>query len=227
MVMFGKFCVFGFWVFISRIWPPINIESHHPTDLLRRQEQHPQYPATMSGATQWIGAFDLNCSSTDTLALQGDEKGGEVLKKIGFLGDSESSVTMMGSGSSTANRDKQAEIMTKMSWAVAMAPGKQLPMMVFMFWMTGNGLHLFSIMMTGMALMTPVKSLMNMNTAFANIKMPDREINLTQQKLVYIGCVCAGLCVGAWKLNKMGLLPLTSADWVTMVPVREPVEFSG
>jgi hypothetical protein len=178
-------------------------------------------------STSWVGAFDLNCSSTDTLALKGDEKGGEVLKKVGYFADNDTPVTMLGSGSETANLDNRKKLMIKMSWAIAMGPGKQIPMMFFMMWMTGNGLHLFSIMMTGMALMQPIRSLLAINTAFANIKLSGREINLTQQKLVYIVCVCGGLCVGAWKLNKMGLLPLTSADWVTLVPVREPVEFSG
>jgi hypothetical protein len=117
--------------------------------------------------------------------------------------------------------------MTKMSWAVAMAPGKQLPMMMFMMWMTGNGLHLFSIMMTGMALWTPVKSTMALNTAFQNIRVPGRDIPLAQQKLVYLACCIAGLCIGAWKLDKMGLLPLTSADWASMVPMKQYVEFSG
>jgi hypothetical protein len=180
-----------------------------------------------------IGCADLNCNATETLAIVKNSEeggtrgvGGEVLKAVGYS-DAAASVAVTGTGSSTANLDKQVEIVTRMSWSVATAPGKQIPMMVFMFWMTGSGLHLFSIMMTGMALMNPVRALLAMGTAFQNIKVPGRDINLTQQKLVYLACVIAGLCVGGWKLNKMGLLPLTSADWVTMVPVREPVEFSG
>lgn len=179
----------------------------------------------------WVGAFDLNCNPVETLALQTndgeDNVGGEVFKQIGYLGDNSSSIATVAGGSSTANLDKQVEIVTKMSWAVAMAPGKQIPMMMFMFWMTGSGLHLFSIMMTGMAMMNPIRALLAIGTAFQNIKVPGREINLTQQKLVYLACVVAGLVVASWKLNKMGLLPLTSADWVTLVPVREAVEFSG
>jgi hypothetical protein len=177
----------------------------------------------------WVGAFDLNCQSTDTLALASEEskQTGEVLKSVGYLGDADHSVAMAGGASDTGMMDKRAEIMTRMSWGVAMAPGKQVPMMAFMLWMSGSSLHLFSIMMTGMALSTPVKALLALGTAFQNIKLADREINLTQQKLVYLLGVVVGLCVGCWKLNKMGLLPLTSADWVTMVPVRESIEFSG
>ena len=178
--------------------------------------------------SSWHGAFDLNCQSAALTTTEGGRGDGKAapLAALGFQRDRETALTGPG-GSQAGNLDKQVQIMTKMSWAVATAPGKQLPMMMFMMWMTGNGLHLFSIMMTGMALWTPVKSTMALNTAFQNIRVPGREISLTQQKLVYLGCCIAGLCIGAWKLDKMGLLPLTSADWASMVPVNQYVEFSG
>jgi ER membrane protein complex subunit 4 len=184
----------------------------------------------------WHGAFDLNCQSaalattSSSSSSDGGGRGGgaSALSAVGFRRERETALTGGNEAGSTAgNLDKQVQIMTKMSWAIAMAPGKQLPMMLFMMWMTGNGLHLFSIMMTGMALWTPVKSTMALNTAFQNIRVPGRDIQLLQQKLVYLGCCVAGLCIGAWKLDKMGLLPLTSADWASMVPVNQYVEFSG
>ena len=174
----------------------------------------------------WVGAFDLNCQSSALTTSESGSGKGTALTSLGYSRDKESALVGPG-GSQAGNLDKQVQIMTKMSWAVAMAPGKQLPMMMFMMWMTGNGLHLFSIMMTGMALWTPVKSTLALNTAFQNIRVPGREISLAQQKLVYLGCCIAGLCIGAWKLDKMGLLPLTSADWASMVPVNKYVEFSG
>ena len=36
---------------------------------------------------------------------------------------------------------------------------------------------------------------------------------MTAQKLTFIAVQCVALSLGIWKLNKMGLLPLTSADW--------------
>ena len=138
--------------------------------------------------SSWHGAFDLNCQSAALTTTEGGRGDGKAapLAALGFQRDRETALTGPG-GSQAGNLDKQVQIMTKMSWAVATAPGKQLPMMMFMMWMTGNGLHLFSIMMTGMALWTPVKSTMALNTAFQNIRVPGREISLTQQKLVYLG----------------------------------------
>ena len=81
----------------------------------------------------------------------------------------------------------------------------------FMLWMSGAGVHIFSIMITGMALLNPLKAIFNTNKTFEQFNIPG--INLTAQKLTFIAVQCVGLSLGIWKLNKMGLLPLTSADW--------------
>ena len=36
-----------------------------------------------------------------------------------------------------------------------------------------------------------------------------------------------GVAVVMYKLRAMGLLPLTSADWVSLLPSRHPTEFSA
>ena len=42
--------------------------------------------------------------------------------------------------------------------------------------------------------------------------------------LIYIGLQLALLAVALWKCNSMGLLPMTSADWVSSIPIRETME---
>jgi hypothetical protein len=37
----------------------------------------------------------------------------------------------------------------------------------------------------------------------------------------------AGCGVFFWKLNAMGLMPLTSSDWLSLLPVRTQVDYSG
>ena len=91
------------------------------------------------------------------------------------------------------------------------APAKNLFMTGFMLWMSGAGAHIFSIMITGMALLNPIKAIFSTNTTFQRFNIPG--INLTAQKLTFIAVQLVGLSLGIWKLNKMGLLPLTSADW--------------
>ena len=49
-----------------------------------------------------------------------------------------------------------------MAMEVAQGQGKSLMMNMFMMWMAGNSLHIFPIMMVGMAIWTPIGAMMNM-----------------------------------------------------------------
>ena len=52
------------------------------------------------------------------------------------------------------------------------------------------------------------------------------DIDLTLPKLCYLALNCLGVAMGMYKLNTIGLLPVTSADWSAMLPVKTPVEYS-
>jgi len=52
---------------------------------------------------------------------------------------------------------------------VATATGKQLLMTAFMLWMSGNQIQLFSIMMVGMAMFSPVKALFSVNSSMCAV----------------------------------------------------------
>ena len=94
-------------------------------------------------------------------------------------------------------------------------PVTQLPMTVFMLWMSGNDIHIFSIMMTGMAIYQPFNSLIGTNTAFKMFEN-DKTIasDVFRGKLVYAACCCVALLVGLVKLSWMGLLPTSASDWM-------------
>jgi hypothetical protein len=77
---------------------------------------------------------------------------------------------------------------------IAYAPGKNLPMTAFMLWMSGAGVHIFSIMMTAMAMFNPIKGIMNVNAAFKAVD--DGKTDLMMPKMTFIACNCAGLALG-------------------------------
>ena len=52
------------------------------------------------------------------------------------------------------------------------------------------------------------------------------NVNLLQPKLLYTALSVVGLAMGIYKVNSMGLLPVTSADWVTLLEAPQPTEFS-
>merc|ERR1711871_1667912 len=57
-----------------------------------------------------------------------------------------------------------------MAMEVATGQGRGLMMNMFMMWMAGNSLHIFPIMMVGMAIWSPVSAFMNMKQAFAKFE---------------------------------------------------------
>lgn len=107
---------------------------------------------------------------------------------------------------------KQRQAMT-----IAMSPGKNLFTTALMLWMSGSSIQIFSIMMTGMALWQPLKALATMNEPFRNLEK-DEGVNLRNAKLIYVSLQLLALAVGLYKCSTMGLLPLTSVDWLNYLP---------
>jgi hypothetical protein len=68
------------------------------------------------------------------------------------------------------NREEQDDLKVKKAWEIAIAPAKtvahftlqsniRIPMNAIMMYMSGSGLHIFSLMMTGMLFLTPYNTL--------------------------------------------------------------------
>lgn len=115
---------------------------------------------------------------------------------------------------------KQRQVM-----GIAYGPGKSLLTTAFMLWMSGSSVQIFSIMMTGMALVNPIKAIAGVNSTF---KAFDNEegLDLKFPKLVFLLLQLLAFGVGLYKCSTMGLLPLTSADWVSTLPIS-PYEASA
>ena len=63
------------------------------------------------------------------------------------------------------------------------------------------------------------------SAAFAPVTAPG--VNLALPKLGFVLLNLLGVGIVAWKLRAMGLLPVTSADWVSLLPARHAAEFSA
>ena len=95
-------------------------------------------------------------------------------------------------------------------------------MMMFMFWMTGNSLSIFTIMFTVSYAMKPFSAIFAVNTAFEPFEK--KGISLTLQKLAYCVCNCATIAMAAYKFGNMGILPVLPADWSGLLNPRMPLE---
>ncbi|KAG9455935.1 hypothetical protein H6P81_000443 [Aristolochia fimbriata] len=128
---------------------------------------------------------------------------------------------------STVSRQKkesEAAWKAQKAWEVAQAPFKNLLMMGFMMWMAGSTVHLFSIGITFSALWQPISALQGVGKVFEPYK--DSRVDTLAPKLLFIALNLAGLALGVWKLNTLGLLPTHASDWVSSLPPAQEVEYS-
>ena len=104
-------------------------------------------------------------------------------------------------------------------------------MTAFMLWMSGSGVHIFSIMITFYAVYNPIKSAFTVNTAFARFedaKMGAAEkANLLMSKITFVGMNLLAMSGALYKMSTMGLLPTTPSDWVSLLAVPPNVQFSS
>lgn len=114
--------------------------------------------------------------------------------------------------------------------AMATGPLKGLFSTAFMLWMSGSTIQIFSIMMTGMALINPIKAIFGTSQTFRGFNKPnappEEHIDLTLPKLIYISVQLLALGVGLYKCFTMGLLPITVADWSNILPLARYKEVS-
>lgn len=105
------------------------------------------------------------------------------------------------------------------AWEMATAPLKSLPMTLIMNYMTGNSLQIISISMTLNLFAGPLNSIASINELFGFLD-PENDKTLSKEavmmvKLTFIVSHLVTVLYGIWKLNKMGLIPNSTSDWIS------------
>lgn len=112
---------------------------------------------------------------------------------------------------------------SKKIWELAIGPAKSIPMNLFMSYMTGNSLQVISVTMTLMLLWNPIKAIFNeTNPTFSKLSTKNNGSEIILAKLVFIICQVFNMCIGVYKLYKMGLIPHQETDWLAW---KEPKRF--
>nr|CCC90969.1 hypothetical protein, unlikely [Trypanosoma congolense IL3000] len=111
-------------------------------------------------------------------------------------------------------------------------PLKSLPMTAFMMWMVGNDVSIFSIMFVGMAVISPLQTILGTNKAFDDFKEeadkdPGIRSAVTHSKLIFVGCCIASFTVALVKLHWMGLMPVNTIDWLDKTPPQYKEQSMG
>ncbi|KAL6046326.1 ER membrane protein complex subunit 4 [Balamuthia mandrillaris] len=174
-------------------------------------------PGSSSSTRKW--AFNLN--------NDGGSAPGGVTPPLGFGADTD----YAGSGPSNSARkrlatDKNAlrELKKKRAWELGTSPAKSIFMTMFMVWMTGNSVNIFSIMIALFTLINPLKSIFQTRQAFSRFAELGSDLILPQ--LAYIGLHLLTLSIGAYKCYNLGVLP-TEADLAAALVTKEAMEVSG
>jgi len=97
-------------------------------------------------------------------------------------------------------------------------------MMLFVFWMSGNSLSIYTIMFTSQLAIAPFKAFFNVNTAFEPFEY--KNLNLLLPKLLYLACSSISIAMALYKFGNMGIIPVQPADWAGLFNTRIPVESS-
>ncbi|XP_035287094.1 ER membrane protein complex subunit 4 [Anguilla rostrata] len=166
------------------------------------------------GARRMKWALELSLGSTRT---RGDRQSnqGDVLYPVGY---SDKPVP------DTSVQETDRNLVEKRCWDVALGPLKQIPMNLFIMYMSGNTISIFPIMMVCMMAWRPIQALMSMSATF---KLLESSSQQWLQGLVYLVGNLLGSALAIYKCQSMGLLPTHSSDWLAFIEPAQRVEVMG
>ncbi|KAJ3585306.1 hypothetical protein NHX12_014027, partial [Muraenolepis orangiensis] len=111
-------------------------------------------------------------------------------------------------------QETDKNLVEKRCWDVALGPLKQIPMNLFIMYMSGNTISIFPIMMVCMMAWRPIQALMSMSATF---KLLESSSQQWLQGLVYLVGNLLGSALAIYKCQSMGLLPTHSSDWLAFI----------
>ncbi|WIA16366.1 hypothetical protein OEZ86_007857 [Tetradesmus obliquus] len=130
-------------------------------------------------------------------------------------------------GTSTLGKRRDPQLIEKKQaalWQLASAPFRQVGFMCFMMWMMGNGIQIFSILMTLSGLATPVMAIIKSKEVFP--ADPEKKLDTLTPRLLYCVINAGQFVFALHKLNAMGLLPTHPSDWLSAIAVPASLEHS-
>jgi hypothetical protein len=109
--------------------------------------------------------------------------------------------------------------------SIAWAQAGGLAQSAFFMWMLGATVSIWTLFFLATMGAAPFRAILNLRGAFASVDVPG--VSLGAAKALYVAIHVAGAAMLFWRVRSMGLIPLTSADWVWLLPGRSPVESSA
>jgi len=111
------------------------------------------------------------------------------------------------------DEEKMRQFRIRNAYKFAQSSFSGVMMTGVMMWFTGNGIQIFSIMVTFNGLFQPIKAILTSGKTFE--RFGDKNTDVTTPRLMYCAIQLIGLALALRKLNAMGLLPTHASDWLS------------
>ena len=111
------------------------------------------------------------------------------------------------------DEEKMRQFRIRNAYKFAQSSFSGVMMTGVMMWFTGNGIQIFSLMVTFNGLFQPIKAILTSGKTFE--RFGDKNTDVTTPRLMYCGIQLIGLALALRKLNAMGLLPTHASDWLS------------
>ncbi|KAI8141197.1 hypothetical protein BJV82DRAFT_619661 [Fennellomyces sp. T-0311] len=164
--------------------------------------------------------------SIDYASINGKRGKSPIANPVGFEHGALQNTKASKSAKPTAQETQNdTALKIRRAWDVAWSPAKSIPMNAFMLYMTGNGVQIFSVMITAMLFFQPAKAIMSIQQTFSRFDSKEAAAELMVPKLVFLGLHILTMLLGVYKVNAMGLLPTTTSDWLAFLPHKQVLEY--
>lgn len=114
------------------------------------------------------------------------------------------------------SRNRINAFLVQKAWQIATEPLKSVPMNIVMSYMSGTSLQIIPVITAVMLVSNPLKSILQVRSKFHHLTNREDEIpvQIVLAMIMYIIFQLVLMGIGLHKLNKMGLFPNTSSDWL-------------
>ncbi|CAL8083666.1 unnamed protein product [Calicophoron daubneyi] len=123
----------------------------------------------------------------------------------------------------SAVKDSDPQLVVQRSWNIALGPLRQVPMNLFIMWISGNSISIFPLMSVIMLFLRPIQALFSIQSTFSLIEGSQAPI----QCFVYVLGNFVTIALAMYKCHTMGLLPTYASDWLSFVELPQAAEWSA
>jgi len=122
-------------------------------------------------------------------------------------------------------QQNQIEAKRSAAWQLARSPlTSGIVMYALLIFLIPNAISIYSISFTVIALMNPLRAAFAVNAAFRQFEGELPESTLRMYKAIFVVCQLVLVAAALYKVMKLGLLPVTEADWLYFYGVPKPAE---